>query len=132
VSCAIAGCATISAEEMTAVRAAEAFIVRHGFTDTPHPQNQPVEMVKLLDPVAPSAQDLLKERQGSLQPKAIGFVRESHRGSYSVLFRSSNDPKEVLGVWVEGGRATQFIHSSFPLNDIDWVAVPANNSLQRP
>jgi hypothetical protein len=130
-SCAMTGCATISVEEMTAVHAAEAFVVRHGFTDLPHPQDQPVEMVKLLDPVAPSAQELLRERHGSIQPKAIGFVREAHRGSYSVLFRATKDPREILGVWVEGGQATQFIHSSFPLNEIDWVAVPANNSLQR-
>jgi hypothetical protein len=115
---------------MSAVNAAEAFVLRHGFTDIPHPNDQPVENVAHLDVVS-TPQELLERRQNLLQPKAIGFVRES-LDSYSVLFRTLKDPSDVRGIWVQDGRATRLVNSWFHLNEIDWVSVPANNSLQRP
>ena len=130
-SCVSAPSKNLSAEEIRAVRSAEAFIARHGYTAGGHPKDLPVENVEVLDPVA-SPEDLVAWRRNTLEATAFGVTPcECEEDAFYVFFHRVNDSSGFRGVLVEKGEATQVVHSVLKLDGWPWKPVPPNTSLER-
>lgn len=129
-ACATGGSTDFSDTDAAAIRAAEAFAVRHGFTDAPHPRDQPVLDVELFDNLAENSDELLKGRYNRIQLPAFGFGKTS-RGLYYVLFRATKDPTEIWGIAVVDGEATQVLHTLPMGYKKSWRPVPPDPELQR-
>jgi hypothetical protein len=114
----------LQARELEAVSAAEAFIVRHGYTIAGHPSDQPVQNVEVLDDLA-TPDELVGWRRATLEPHAFGVTRESDGDYCYVLFHRLNDPDAAFrAVLVQGGKPVQVVHSVLRLDGLRWVRVP--------
>ena len=112
----LAGCASISArqpssEEMDAVRVAEEFVVRNGYTSLGHPAGLPVQRVSIFDVLA-SDEELVKERKGLLEPHAVA-VEEVGPAIFWVYFPESGSKDSPRIVYVKNGQAAQLFHQSY-------------------
>jgi hypothetical protein len=105
--------ASISTREAVAVRVAEAFIERNGYTVAGHPPGLPVLRVEIFDVLA-SDEELIKQRRGELEPHAMGVENKGH-GAYWVYFPTVGDPNRPRIVFVKDGEAQQVFHQSYGL-----------------
>jgi hypothetical protein len=128
-ACTTSSTLTLSAEDNQAILAAEAFVTRHGFTDVPHPSDQPVLMVELFDILATSREELLGKRHNAIQAEAFA-LEQIDEDTYYVLFRGTRDRNEVWSILVNSGEATRVLHAP-RLNKARWRKVPPNNHMQR-
>jgi hypothetical protein len=130
-ACAAAPSGKLSAKEIQAVRSAEAFIARHGYTASGHPKDLPVENVESMDLLA-TPEDLVAWRRNTLEATAFGVTPcECDEDAFYVFFRRVNDAAGFRGVLVEKDEATQVVHSVLKLDGWPWKPVPPNKSLER-
>lgn len=93
----LAGCTAVtrkpqSAGALEAMKKAEQFVVRHGFTAAGHPPDLPMERVSLYDGIF-GLNAVVAQRKGLLQPRAV-CVRHVEGAEYSVMFESAKDAGE--------------------------------------
>jgi hypothetical protein len=82
--------------ESLAVRCAESFVVRNGYTDVPPPDTS--EMVGESLEFRLSARDKLADRQGTLRRRAVVFCRgDRGRPGYTIGFAAPGDSVMELG-----------------------------------
>jgi hypothetical protein len=117
-----------------AVRSAEAFVARNGYTTAGHPSDFPVQAVQIFD-VFLSDQELIEQRRGLLEPKAIG-VEDKDEAAYWVYFESIGQPHKPRIVAVADGEAFQVFHMSYGRPDrsmkrLPHHKAPPNKSLER-
>jgi hypothetical protein len=114
-------------DEIAAVKAAETFIERHGYTAAGHPPNWPVEVAEVLDPLS-TPEELVKDRKGQLENNAFGVARVhndswSPKDAYYVYFHTLGDAAGFRAVLVQEGKAVQVVHSKLELDWFPWVRV---------
>ena len=133
---ATSGCRSVvvSAPELEAVRAAEAFVVRNGYTSGGHPKDLPVQAAEIFD-VFLSDQELIERRRGELESSALG-VEDRGEGAYWVYFESIGRPGYPRIVAVENGEAIQVFHMSYgqpsrAMKLLPKSKAPADKSLDR-
>jgi hypothetical protein len=107
--------------EARAVEAAEAFVLRHGYTIAGHPDGLPVENAEVLDPLMPR-DHLVALRHGMIEPRAFGVARAKPT-VYYVYFRHLSSPSSFRAVLVQQGVAVQMVHSHLDINWLPWVRV---------
>jgi hypothetical protein len=103
------------------VRAAEAFIARHGYSAAGHPPNLPVEVAEVLDPLS-TPEQLVKDRKGQLENNAFG-VAGAGNDAYYVYFHALGNASDFRAVLVQHGKAVQVVHSELALDWLPWVPV---------
>ncbi len=104
----------------SAVKEAERFVARHGYTPGGHPEGQPVERASLYD-ILHSQEELILRRRGILEQRA-SCVRTRPDGSYSVLFQSTKDSDEFWFVAITGERP--YLGHQTVRRSADCVSVP--------
>lgn len=116
VSLAAVGCTSqktvaLSPELLADVKAAEAFVVRYGFTGKGHPANQPIERIEVFDSMS-NGSDLAKRRENTIFTSA--FAVDVMDGKVIVLFRSADPSQDcAYGVGVSGGVAIRLFHPCY-------------------
>ena len=134
----LSGCASITARGLTpreseAVRVAETFVVRHGYTVAGHPPNLPVQRVSIFD-VFRSDDELVKERKGLLEARAVA-VENKGGNVFWVYFPEIGQSDSPRIVFVRDWEAEQLFHQSYGPPSRKAVPVPppsapSNNSFK--
>lgn len=109
----LSGCATsptaaLDDAEWQAIRVAEQYVLRHGYTPVGHPADKPVVGVDVLDSVR-SNQQKVSVRRGRLEARAACVVRLEGEKQY-VLFRRIADRDSFGAVYVADAKAVQVMH----------------------
>src|SRR5262245_2831772 len=129
----VASCASshpLDATELQAVDAAEAFVLRHGYTVAGHPADKPVENAEVLDLLA-TREQLVEWRRGTLCAQAFG-VAKMDDGAYYVLFDwVKDDEVGFRAVLVQRGEAVQVVHTVLLLKGLPWQPVSPSKQVQR-
>lgn len=104
----LAGCASmtvrgLTAQEAEAVRLAEEFVLRNGYTAAGHPASLPVQRVSIFD-VLESDEELVKSRKGLLEAHAIA-VEQKAPDAFWVYFPEPGCKDSPRIVHVSGGEA---------------------------
>lgn len=114
----LGGCATwpqrpLSDAELTAVRAAQAFVCRHGLTAAGHPADLPVERIELFDGMY-NDQALREHRKGMLEASAFGVAHptEDNSTDYYVHFRVRSHAQSYRDILVVDGVAVRLSHGN--------------------
>ena len=112
----LSGCASMAARELTrqeqeAVRVAEAFVSRNGYTAAGHPADLPVQRVSIFDALE-SDDELIKSRKGLLGARAIA-VEQKDPNVFWVYFPETGHKDSPRIVFVRDGEAQQLFHQSY-------------------
>jgi hypothetical protein len=112
-------------QELEAVRLAEAFVLRNGYTVAGHPADLPVQRVSIFD-VLESDDELIKSRKGLLEAHAIA-VEQRAPDAFWVYFPEAGHKDSPRIVYVSGGEALQLFHQSYgpPSKKVVPVASPS-------
>ena len=112
----LSGCSSLNtralnSQQQDAVRAAEAFVVRNGYTAAGHPANLPVQRVSIYDAFH-SDEELIKSRKGLLETHAIAVEQKTSEAIW-VYFPEVGQKDTPRIVLVSNGKAIQLFHQSY-------------------